>query len=463
MKVRFLGATQTVTGSRYLVSHGKTQVLVDCGLFQGYKHLRLKNWDELDIDIEALAAVILTHAHLDHSGYLPLLVQRGFRGPIYSTLATSDLSKILLPDSGYLQEEEAKFANRHNYSKHHPALPLYTVSDAKNALRQFKSVEWRQEVSITKSGLGTLKFKFFPAGHLLGAASVRIQSDSTSILFSGDLGRDNSPLIRNPESPESADELVVESTYGNRGHPKEDPQQVIKRIILRTIARKGIVLIPSFAVGRAQQILFYLHRLKKAEEIPSTLPIYLNSPMAAQSNHAFSKNISELKIDSEELNQIFRGARVISTPEESKALNERAEPAVIIAASGMATGGRVLHHLKTLAPNSKNTILFVGFQAGGTRGDLMVRGAKEVKIHGQLWPIRAEVINLESLSAHADADEILRWISNLDRSPKRVFVTHGEVEASLTLKERIHKEIGLFAVVPEYGDTFEVGNYSKLP
>lgn len=454
MKIQFLGASGTVTGSRCLLSHGETNVLLDCGLFQGFKNLRLKNRDPFPVDLEKLDAVILTHAHIDHSGYVPLLVKNGYRGPIYTTPPTLDLCKIMLPDSGFLQEEEAKFANLHGFSKHHPALPLYTMSDAKESLKYFKTIPFGTSARVSKKGLGTMEFQFFPAGHLLGAASVIVKTEKGSILFSGDLGRKNDPMVRDPEIPDAADELVVESTYGNRKHPDRDPQEELREIITRTIQRHGIVLIPSFAVGRAQLILYHVHRLKEAGKLPRHLPVYLNSPMAAEANKAFAANLAELKISESELNSLWKSVRIVGTPEESRALNEKSEPAVIIAASGMATGGRVLHHLKVIAPEPKNTILFVGFQAGGTRGDLMVRGAEKIKIHGQYWPIKAELVNLETLSAHADADGILQWISSLKRKPKRVFVTHGEPEASDALRHRIEEELNLNALVPEHGQEF---------
>lgn len=459
MKVQFLGATETVTGSRYLITSGQTKVLVDCGLFQGFKNLRLKNWDEFPVKPNEIDAILLTHAHLDHSGYIPLLVKNGFRGSIYATPATIDLCKILLPDSGYLQEEEAKFANKQGYSKHHPALPLYTYDDATESLKSFVQVRWKESYSIGKNGHEKLVFEFHPAGHLLGAASIHIRTEDRrlSIAFSGDIGRNMDPLVRAPDYHHGSDDLVIESTYGNRKHPEQDPQQELKEVILRTLSRKGILLIPSFAVGRAQLILYYLLQLKRMNVIPKSLPIYLNSPMASEANKVFESHLSELKIGSEEVKEIIEMVRIIGTPEESIALNERTEPAIIIAASGMATGGRVLHHLKSVAPHPKNTILFVGFQAGGTRGDMMVRGAEQIKIHGEYWPIRAEVVNMETLSAHADADEIISWIKKLDRQPKRIFVTHGEPQAADALRHRIEEELHISAIVPEFKQEIEVG------
>lgn len=455
MKIQFLGATQTVTGSRYLLTHGKTKVLIDCGLFQGFKHLRLKNWDNFPVPIEEIDAILLTHAHLDHSGYIPLLAKNGFNRPIYASPATIDLCKILLPDSGYLQEEEARFANKRGYSKHAPALPLYTVDDAKDSLSLFKAVPWREPQSVSKGGHGKIEFEFHPAGHMLGAASILVRADGHTIAFSGDLGRDSDPMIRNPDFHTGADTVVLESTYGNRRHPKVDPEAELKDVVLRTHKRNGIVLIPSFAVGRAQLILYFLSKLKEKGLIPN-IPVYLNSPMAAQANGAFATHRDELKLSSQELANIWKDVKIIGSPEESKALNEKSEPAIIIAASGMASGGRVLHHLKNVAPNPKNTILFVGYQAGGTRGDLIVRGAKETKIHGQHWPIEAEVVNMESLSAHADADEVIAWVNGFQRKPKRIFVTHGEPEAADVLRQRMTEELGVSAIAPEFLQEFEL-------
>jgi metallo-beta-lactamase family protein len=455
MKIQFLGATNTVTGSRFLLTQGKTTLLVDCGLFQGFKNLRLRNRAEFPISPKRLDAVFLTHAHLDHSGFVPLLVKEGFRGPIYATRATVDLCRILLPDSGYLQEEEARLANKQGFSKHHPALPLYTAEDAERALEQFEAVAFRHPIQIPRKGRDGFIVEAHPAGHLLGAASLHVHAGSTSIAFSGDVGRTKDPLIRNPEPRFSADSVVIESTYGNRLHPDSDAERELQETILRTHARNGTLLIPSFAVGRAQLVLYYLMRLKRKGAIPN-LPVYLNSPMAAQANQAFARNTGELKLSAAEIEEIWKGVHIVGTPGESKALNARPEPAIIIAASGMATGGRVLHHLKRLAPVPKNTILFAGYQAGGTRGDLMVRGADQIKIHGEHIPVRAEVVSLENLSGHADANELLAWLGLLERKPKQVFVVHGEPEAADALRLRIVEELGIDVVVPEYEQEFEL-------
>jgi len=451
MKLHFWGASQTVTGSRFMLSQGEDHVLVDCGLFQGFKDLRLKNWAPFPMDPSKIRAVILTHAHLDHSGYIPLLIKNGFKGHIFCTPPTRELSRILLLDSGYLQEEEAKFANRRGFSKHHPALPLYTRNDAEVSNKQFSEVPFFQKTKISDH----FSFEFFPAGHLMGAASVRVTNSHKSVLFSGDLGREEDPIMKPPHAPPPSDLLVVESTYGNRNHPDTDPQAELQAIIQRTVERGGTVLIPSFAVGRAQLLLYHMHELLRKNLIPD-IPVYLNSPMANSANMIFRKHAGDHKLDKATAIQVCQTALVVSTPEESRALNEDTEPKVIIAASGMATGGRVLHHLKAFAPDSRNSIIFAGFQAGGTRGEAMVNGAKEVKIHGEMWPIRAEVFNLESFSAHADAGEILNWIGKMKPPPAKVFVTHGEPEAAKILAGRIQTELGLAAEVPELMSETEV-------
>lgn len=452
MKISFLGATGTVTGSRYLLEIGNRRVLIDCGLFQGFKNLRLKNWDALPAEIERLDAVVFTHAHLDHSGFLPVLKNQGYRGPVYCTHATKDLCGILLPDSGYLQEEEAAFANRHGFSKHHPALPLYTRKDAEASLSLLKGVDWFRPLAL---GDG-VSVEFHPAGHLFGAASVLVREGSHSLAFSGDLGRVSDPLVRAPNFSAGADDLVIESTYGDRLHAAEDPKAVLRDVILRTVERGGVLLVPSFAVGRAQLVLFYIHELMAEKAIPR-IPVYLNSPMAAKANEIFSSRAEhESKLTRAQAESVCHTAKIVGTVDESKDLNLQKGPMIILAASGMATGGRVLHHLKTFAPDPKNTILFVGFQAGGTRGDLIVRGANEVKIHGTYWPIRAEVAHIDSMSAHADQQELLAWLSALQKKPRRVFVTHGEPQAADQLRRLIVERFGLNAIVPEFAQSFDL-------
>jgi len=449
LKLTFLGGVGTVTGSKYLVEADGRCFFVDCGLFQGFKQLRLRNWVPLPVDPKSIDAVILTHAHLDHSGYLPLLVKEGFRGPIICTPATRDLCAILLPDSGHLQEKDAEFANRHGFSKHHPALPLYTLKDAEASLARFAPIAFDQDKQLSAQ----LRVRFLPAGHILGAAIIEMTCGDTKVVFSGDLGRPNSATMVDPTPVQHADYLLIESTYGNRKHEARDPEDMLAEIVNRTAGRGGTVLIPSFAVGRAQSLMYHLYRLKQARRIPG-IPIFLDSPMAIDASDLFCKY--EQKLSAAECRATCAVARYVNDVEGSKALDRDPTPKIIISASGMATGGRVLHHLKLLAPDARNTILFAGFQAGGTRGDAMTRGAESVKIHGSYVPIRAEVANLHMLSAHADADEILAWLRNLRTPPKKTFITHGEPDAADGLRHRIEEELGWHCVVPEYRDTVEL-------
>lgn len=452
MDLQFLGATGTVTGSKYLLRNGSGQYLIDCGLFQGFKQLRLRNWAELPVDPRTIDAVILTHAHLDHSGYLPLLAKNGFTGKVYCTDATRDLCEILLPDSGHLQEEEAAYANRRGFSKHHPALPLYTRADAEACLKRFSPVEFGAEWS-----LGTeLKARLLPAGHILGAGFVSLRAADSSILFSGDIGRPNDIVMSAPVTIAQADYLVVESTYGDRRHDPADPKIKLADVINRTSKRNGVVVIPSFAVGRAQELLYYIHLLKADKTIPD-IPVFLNSPMAVDATRIFHNHPGQHRLTREQCDAMCKTAHIVNSVEESKQLNERHGPMIIVAASGMATGGRVIHHLKTFAPDPRNTILFAGFQAGGTRGATIVHGADTVKIHGEQIPVRAEVAMIDNLSAHADAGEILQWLRGFTTPPRRTFVTHGEPTAADALRHRIEEELGWDCRVPDYLEQVRLG------
>ncbi|HQN66008.1 MAG TPA: MBL fold metallo-hydrolase [Methylophilus sp.] len=446
MQLQFLGATGTVTGSKYLLQSDSKNILVDCGLFQGFKQLRLRNWRPMPFNPKDIDAVLLTHAHIDHSGYLPLLVKHGFKGPIYCTSGTKELCEILLLDSAKLQEEEAEYSNKYSFSKHKPALPLYTRDDAERSLQQFHVVDFYKEKSLG----GKLRFHLLPAGHILGAAMVYVNNEETSILFSGDIGRPHDLVMRAPSTVKNADYLVVESTYGNRTHDPSDPLDKIEGIINRTIQRGGKVVIPTFAVGRAQTLLYCIHLLKKRHLIPSDLPVYLNSPMAEEATAIFDNHPGEYRLTPEQSEAMCRTAHIVTSVEESKNLNTRKGPMIILAGSGMATGGRVVHHLKEVAPDARNTILFSGFQAGGTRGAAMLDGAREIKIHGEYIPVRAEIAIIDNLSAHADANEIIDWLGHFQNPPKQTFIVHGEPVAADALRLRIEEKLDWQTYVPDY-------------
>jgi metallo-beta-lactamase family protein len=450
--LQFLGATGTVTGSKYLVRAGGTMLLVDCGLFQGFKQLRLRNWNPLPVKPAALSAVILTHAHIDHSGYVPLLVRNGFAGKVHCSEATYDLCHLLLPDSGRLHEEEAEYANRRGFSKHKPALPLYSEQDAVRSLERFAPVDFGKEIE-----LGGVRARLDPAGHILGAAVVSLTDGARTIVFSGDLGRPRDPIMLSPSRIRKADYLVIESTYGNRRHDPEDPRAKLGRIIREAAGRGGVVVIPSFAVGRAQSLLYDIHLLKEEGAIPADLPVYLNSPMAADATEIYVKHSDGHRLSPAQCRAMCRAAVVVNSAEESKRLNERRGPMVLIAASGMATGGRVVHHLKTFAPDTRNTILFSGFQAGGTRGASILAGAESVKIHGIYVPVRAQVEIIDNLSAHADCEEMLEWLKGFDRAPRETFITHGEPAAADSLRHRIEEALGWRCRVPDYLEAADLG------
>ena len=453
VSLRFLGAAGTVTGSRYLIESAAGSLLVDCGLFQGYKALRLKNRDRFPAAAERIGGVVLTHAHIDHSGYLPKLAKLGFRGPVHCTQATAELCRILLPDAGRLQEEEAEFANRKGFSRHKPALPLYTEDEAREVLKQLAPHPFGQAFD---AGAG-FEVAFSPAGHILGAASAQVRWAKSSILFSGDLGRAADLVMNPPAPPPAATYLVVESTYGDRLHGDADPLDAIAPAISRAVARGGVVVIPAFAVGRAQTLMYAMHLLKEGGRIPD-VPVYLNSPMAANVTGIFHRHRGEHRLSPRQCDAMCAAAKVVNTVEESKALNARSGPMVIISASGMATGGRVLHHLKAFAPDERNMIMLAGFQAAGTRGGALAQGAAEIKIHGQYVPVRAEVVNVDMLSAHADYEEILAWMARLPRPPREAFVTHGEPASADALRRRIGDRLGWKSSVPEEGARVELAD-----
>lgn len=452
MRLGFFGATGTVTGSKYLLETGRARVLVDCGLFQGYKQLRLRNWAPLPFEPQDLDAVLLTHAHLDHSGYLPLLIKNGYRGPVYCTQATADLLAILLPDSGHLHEEDANRANRRGYSKHEPALPLYTEADAHRALDSLQPREFGQDFPAAPG----LNAHFSPAGHILGSACLRLEAEGRSVGFTGDLGRPNDLIMRPPEPIAAVDWLVVESTYGDRRHHDTDPVADLGEVIKRTSARGGTTIVPAFAVGRTQALLQAVQLLKGDRRIPDLLPVFLNSPMAIDVTRLYHQHRREHRLDDAACARMCRAAKFVNSVEESKGLEDIKGPKLIIAGSGMATGGRVVHHLRQYLPDPRSTVLFTGYQAGGTRGAHLLGGAKGIRMFGEDIPVQAEIITLSNLSAHADYQEMLDWLALLPRAPRGVYVTHGEPDAADALRARIQHQFGWTVKVPEYRDQIEL-------
>jgi metallo-beta-lactamase family protein len=452
MRLTFLGAAGTVTGSKYLLEDGESRLLIDCGLFQGLKDLRLRNRAPFPVAPASLDDVVLTHAHLDHSGYLPRLAAEGFRGRVHCTAATRDLARILLLDSAALQEEEAKHAARHGWSKHHPPLPLYTVEDAQACGTLFHAAAWEKPLDLP----GGWRIAFRKAGHILGAASATASLKGKTIAFSGDLGRARDPVLPPPAPCPAADWIVVESTYGDRRHADVDPADAFAALAEKVFARGGALLIPSFAVGRTQSILHLLWRLREAERLPPA-PVFVDSPMAADVTRIYLDHPADHGLGPERAREIFGAAAYVRTPEESKRLSARKGPMILISASGMATGGRILHHLRAFAPHPENAVLLAGFQAEGTRGAQLAAGAREIKIFGGMVPVRAEVASLPNASAHADAGEILDWLKTAPRAPERVFVTHGEPAAAEALRGRIAAELGWDARVPRLGEAAEPG------
>lgn len=448
MKLTFLGATKTVTGSKYLVGCENKNILVDCGLFQGLKELRLRNWSALPFSASSIDAVVLTHAHIDHSGYLPRLVQDGFNGPIYCTQATYDLCRIMLPDSGHLQEEEAAYANRYGYSKHHPALPLYSEKQAYIALQQFEPLEFAKPCQI-----GSATVCLHRVGHILGAAMVQIIEHGVNCVFSGDVGRMDQDLIRAPVPIPPTEYLVLESTYGDRQHSEVDPVDQLEAIINRTVARGGKVIIPAFAVGRAQHLLIYLYRLRQAGKLLN-LPIYLDSPMASKVTELFCHYHKEYNLSLEQARDIANMADYVDTPDDSKKIDMNNMPMIIISASGMATGGRVLYHLAACLEDHRNTIVFTGFQAGGTRGADMLAGKQQIKLLGRWYQVKAEIAEITNTSAHADHVELMQWLKQLPAPPRKIFLTHGEKAAINEFAKVIERELNLNVVAPDYQDEF---------
>jgi metallo-beta-lactamase family protein len=446
MDLRFLGAAGTVTGSRYLVETATgARVLIDCGLFQGLKQLRLRNRAPFPVPPSSIDAVLLTHAHIDHTGFLPALLRDGMAGRVIATAPTADLAAIMLPDSGHLQEEEARFANRHRLSRHNPAEPLYTRMDAERAVERIEPVAFEVDLPIVEG----VTARFRRNGHILGSGSILLDVDGVRVVFSGDIGRPEDVLMYAPRTVERADYLVMESTYGGRHHEPVDSMDLLGAVVRDTAARGGVVIVPAFAVGRAQALLIQLGRLRARGDIPP-IPTFLDSPMARDVSELVERHAVELKISAAEWRELTEFVTIVNSVEESKAVDRRRGPMIIVSASGMATGGRVVHHLKVFASDHRNTILFAGFQAPGTRGQAMVDGARTVRIHGMDIPVNAEVRMLDGLSAHADETELLQWLRGFESAPVHTWLTHGEPLAADTLRRSIQNSLGWECSVPEH-------------
>lgn len=450
----FLGAARTVTGSKHLLDVDGQRILFDCGLFQGLKELRQRNWSPLPIPPETIDAVVLTHAHIDHTGWLPRLVAQGFTGPVYCTEGTADLCRLVLPDAAHIQEEDAKFANKRGFSKHHPALPLYTEEDAAEALSRLRPAKFQQKVAVGKG----IEAEFINAGHLLGSSYVLVTRQDRSggrILFGGDLGRYSRPILPDPSAGVEADVLLVESTYGDRLHAPEDEGEKLAGIITDTFARRGKVIVPAFAIGRVEELLYWLFKLEDRGRLPK-LPIYVDSPMALKGIEYYAARTDELDAEIEAMRRNLPRFTAVDSARDSKALVENDAPAVIIASSGMASGGRVVHHLFAGLPDPRNTVLFVGYQAAGTRGRQLIDGARHVKMFGQHVPVHARIEKIDGMSSHADAGEIIRWLRTFPRAPRTTYLVHGEVVAQDALKARIVKELGWTVEIPSHGQKVDL-------
>ena len=459
MSLAFLGGAGTVTGSSYLLRVNGSKYLIDCGLFQGSRKLRELNWSDFPIPPEEIDGVFLTHAHIDHIGLLPRLVQQGLRAPLYATEATCALIRLSLPDSAHLQEQDAEWANKKGYSRHKPALPLYSAKDAQGAIELLAPVSFSERLSLPQ-----LDVTWRPAGHLLGSAileiDARTQKGSSRMVFSGDLGRYDSAFMKPPTAIQEANILLVESTYGNRRHSEQSIEDRLAQELDYILQQDGVLLIPAFAIGRAQQILYHLRQLQDQQRI-GDIPVFIDSPMAVDASHIYCDYGDDHNLDvnllMDERSCPLRCHRThfVRDVAESKALNTMPGPAIIISASGMLTGGRILHHLKWRLPHEKNVVLFVGYQAEGTRGRNLLEGAQSIRIHGEEFPVRARVAQVQALSGHADQDELLRWLSGFTQAPAHTFITHGETEASQGLQEQISQTLAWHTRIPARGDVFE--------
>jgi metallo-beta-lactamase family protein len=459
MKLTFLGATGTVTGSRFLLEVRGKRLLVDCGLYQGLKEYRLRNWEAFPVPPDKVDWVLLTHAHLDHVGYLPRFCREGFSGKIHCTHASRDLAEIVLLDSAHIQEEDASWANKKGFSKHRPALPLYTVPDAEHALSLFVPVHYGEDIFLTKS----LRVKFKDAGHILGSSLVDIKTTKSGqtrrVAFSGDLGRPDRPILRDPTQLYEVDYLILESTYGNRLHDSRPPEQELARVVNESVDRGGVLIIPASAVGRTQDLLYALRELEEQDEIPA-LPVYVDSPMAIDATGVFEKRKGYYDLKAKVLE--LEGKRILQTKriqfcrhrDQSKAVNAVARQAIVVSASGMVTGGRILHHLEHRLPRPQDTVLFIGYQAEGTRGRTILEGKPAVKIHGQEIPIKAHIEQISGFSAHADYQEVLAWLVGFNRPPRQTFIVHGEPEAAASMAGKIREKLGWEVAIPRFGETY---------
>ena len=450
-KLTFLGAAGTVTGSKTLIDTPGLRLLVDCGLFQGLKELRLLNRAPLPVEPASIELVLLTHAHLDHVGYLPLLVKNGFSGKIYATPPTCDLAKIILTDSARLQEEEAHLANRGGYTKHQPAEPLYTLKDANRAISMFVPIEDESWTTLSEK----VRFKFIRSGHILGSAFIKLEIEKTSILFSGDLGRPEPILVLPPKKIEEADYLVLESTYGNRLHPQTPTHAELSLLVNKALLKKGNLIIPTFAVERAQEIMFLINTLKEKNMIPRHIPVYLDSPMGISATEVMMKYPSWHQLENSFCEKIMKDVAMVREINETQGIIDKPPPRIIIAGSGMLSGGRILEYLKAFVEKKETTILFVGYQAVGTRGRAMLSGAGTIKIHGRFYQVKAELVEFSSFSGHADQQETLQWLDAFGTKPKKIFLNHGEPESLSALSAIIQKQTGIPCVIPKREEAFE--------
>lgn len=455
ISIQFLGAARSVTGSKHLLHFDDFQVLLDCGLFQGLKELRLRNWDDFPMDVSQIEALVLSHAHIDHIGYLPKFVKEGFNGPVYCTAATAELARILLLDSAKLQEEEADWAKKKGYSKHHPPKPLYTTEDVENTFRLFRPRDFEEDIPLRDD----IRVRFHNAGHILGAAwvelTVQTPQQQKTLVFSGDIGRYRQPILRDPAPMQQADILITESTYGDRDNVFEDPSEEFAQVINEAMERGGCLLIPAFALGRTQMVMYYLRKLMESGKVPK-VPVYLDSPMAINVTALYRKLHHYHKLRDQELEggasvfdyEYFKYFRSV---QESQTINEIRSKAIIVSSSGMCTGGRMLHHLYHRLPREEDTILFVGYQAVGTRGRDILEGKEKIRMFGLNVPVKMQVRKIDGLSAHADREELLKWIGTLREAPKRTFVVHGEPESAEALQQGLAQQLGWQnVIVPEY-------------